>query len=98
MTAPARTWLHVHEVAWLLQRTERQVRRLVAAGDLTELEPRIGHALRIPVTELTDALKLRAAWWLGAILTHGATAPRADRPWQLPPPLPRCGSRAERSS
>lgn len=90
MNRSERNWLYVPEVAWLLQRSERRVRELVRTGDLRAAEPQVGNAVRIPVTAVADKLQLRAAWWLGELLAGRVAAPRADRPWRLPPSLPPC--------
>lgn len=78
MTRAPRTWLYIHEVAWLQQRSERQIRAAVGVGNVTELEPRIGNSLRIPAAALADDLRLRAAWWLDEILEQRVVAPRAS--------------------
>jgi excisionase family DNA binding protein len=80
-------YLTVPEVAWLLQRSERDVRKLVSSGRLTALTPAVGARFRFEPKVIESWLGARAAMAMGEILRGRTTAPRAERPWQLPPPV-----------
>jgi hypothetical protein len=87
-----RDYLTLPEAAWLMHRSERDIRRHIDAGTVAVVEPRVGNSIRICAGPLGAKLRLRASWWLGELLDGRAAAPRSNLPWKVPPALPRCGA------
>lgn len=84
-----RDWVSVWEAAWLAGISERAVRARIASGQILLVEPRVTRQLRITARSVSSlARSARTAYWLDALLAGRVEAPRAEEPWQTPPPLP----------
>jgi hypothetical protein len=68
------------------------VRALAGAGDLELVLPQLGRELRIRPRSVEALLQGLSCddrrYWLREVLLGNVSAPRAERPWHSPPPLP----------